>query len=127
MEPWEHEDDERIEKLPKYAQQYITRLRRNLEERDTLISQMLGGPVEYNDRDDTKAYLQVGNDRHYRELPVGSRAIFPIEGGWAEVRSGDGGELHVMTNGQMSIMPQVSNVIRICGREHPARARRRSG
>lgn len=117
MEPWEHEDDERIEKLPKYAQKYITRLRRNLEERDALISQMLGGPVEYNDRDDTKAYLQFGNDRHYRELPVGSRATFHIEGGWAEVRSGNDGELCVMTSGQMSIMPQVSNVIRICGQK----------
>lgn len=127
MEPWEHEPDERVAKLPKYAQDYIRRLRRAVSERDSVIAEALGAEVDFGDREDAKTYLQVRNDRGYRELPADSRVIFPIAGGWCEVRANGDGELHVMANGQMSILPQVSNVIRIRGdeRRENLRAKRR--
>lgn len=104
---------EKLAKLPKWAKEHIAHLERELEkERDK--STYLDFPaVDYKDRKRGKIYAQFGNYDYYTELPDRTQVIFPTGAGTIEVRSRHTEYLELMGDTRLTIVPQVTNVIRV--------------
>ena len=121
VKPWQKPEESKLEKLPRWAQSYVDLLEKRLAEQEELVEKLSGEGVEYGDRDDSKLYVHREGDELYREVGERSRVIFPLGGGrTAEVRAdrtGRGG-IEIMTDGQVAVLPQVSNVVRIIGVGH---------
>lgn len=116
---WQRPDEGKLDRLPKWAKSYISLLEMRLSEQEQLVEAAVGDGLGYSALDDSKVYLQLGGDELYREVPVRSRMRFPAGKGFvAEVRvDRHGGESVEVTlsGGIMSIVPQVSNVVRVSG------------
>lgn len=106
------ENDPRIAKLPAYAREYIRRLNREASDQKALVAKVVGKRVGWGEREDGKAYVQMPGDDGFREVEPGSRVIMPIGDAWVEMRI-ECGKLLVMASGQISVLPMVSNVVRI--------------
>ena len=78
IKDWQRPDEGRLSRLPAWAKRYVSLLERAVEEQEALVAETLGDPVQYGERDDSKAYIQHGRDDGYREIPIHSRAIFQV-------------------------------------------------
>lgn len=98
-------NEEKISRLPIWAQQEYKRLRHRIGSLENELS-------AYQGNVETNVFLHKGMEN--TPLPPDSRVRFKIGNGKAEVSINTWGELEVMTNGgAMQIMPNVSNKIAI--------------
>lgn len=123
IKDWQRPEEDKIEKLPKWARSYIDLLEKRLAEQEGLVEQLAGEGVDYSDTAPEKLYIHREGDELHREIGLRSRVRLPLgNGDTAEVRvdrSGRGG-IEVMTSSQLAVLPQVSNVVRIIGVDRSA-------
>ena len=104
---------EQLAKLPKWARDHVARLERKLASERAKSGHLEFPAVEYGEWVGDKVYAQFGHCAHYTELPEDSTAVFPTEGGHVTIQVRRTGELEVMGDSALSIVPQVSNVVRL--------------
>lgn len=119
IKEWQRPELGKLEKLPKWAQSYISLLEMWLVEEEKKVEGVLGEGVEYGDTNDSGAYVRFGTDNLYRKVPMNTRLRVPAGDGCvveAQVGRHDNEGLEVMVSGgSASIIPQVSNVIHVRG------------
>ena len=99
-------NDDRISRLPNWAQQHIERLERKVAEADARVAQVCGTEAPAP----RAAVLDFYGARPSIPLPAG-RIVFPVHGVSIWVDSGD--ELCVMTDGALAFGPRSTNTAAI--------------
>lgn len=101
-----------ITKLPKWAQQEITRAREEVAQMHRDVSMVVGGTPSAIEVDPHRTYRHADLPRMF--LPENYAVRFSIEGGWVEVSIHDGRVRVIGEAGlPFAVLPNCSNVIEL--------------